>query len=217
MTALIPFIIFFSRFVLQGSAQQTVIYPGYGFSWFGCYNDVATRALNGAFTSGSNMTVEYCASYCQGFNYMAVGDGNTCYCGNQVDPYSHQVITESGKSCTDNRYTCTGNSSVRLLKLYDVRTDYGSGVLWRQRYTGYVLEARPDNNSCRAVRHGKFQLCHRLASRAPGRALCICRLLSRSRLPQSDFEWPELPECLKYCRVMSIILQQLHVFCGGRC
>ena len=129
--ALIPSIIFFLRLAHLGFAQETVIYPGYGFSWFGCYNDVQTRALKQASTSSTGMTVEYCASYCQGFNYMAVEGGDTCYCGNSVDPYSREVKTESGLSCTDNRYTCAGNSSVRLLKASGSYADHDSGVLRR--------------------------------------------------------------------------------------
>ena len=103
-----------SLFLPEVFAQQTVVNPGYGFSWFGCYNEVPPKALSGAYTTSYNMTVEYCASYCQGFNYIGVEGGNSCYCGNTVDPSSQQVTTESGLSCTDGRYTCSGNSSVGL-------------------------------------------------------------------------------------------------------
>jgi hypothetical protein len=49
------------------------------YTYVDCHTDsVAARALNGMGAQGSMMTVEYCASVCAGFNYMAVEYGGEC-------------------------------------------------------------------------------------------------------------------------------------------
>ena len=64
----------------QSRGPVTVLDPGYGFSFIGCHNDMAnSRALSGAESdSQTTMTVEFCAQFCQGYNYMGVEFGNQC-------------------------------------------------------------------------------------------------------------------------------------------
>jgi hypothetical protein len=49
------------------------------YTYVGCHTDsVVARALTGMDAQGSMMTVEYCASVCAGFTYMAVEYGGEC-------------------------------------------------------------------------------------------------------------------------------------------
>lgn len=64
----------------QSQGPVTVIDPGYGFSFIGCYNDLPnSRALSDKESDGqTTMTVEFCAQFCQGYNYMGVEFGYQC-------------------------------------------------------------------------------------------------------------------------------------------
>ncbi|KZT57231.1 WSC-domain-containing protein, partial [Calocera cornea HHB12733] len=58
---------------------------GAGWSSVGCAVDSANRVLAGTSTSDSNgMTLESCESFCKGYAYMGVENGDECYCGNTL-------------------------------------------------------------------------------------------------------------------------------------
>ncbi|KAH9845944.1 putative peroxidase family protein [Teratosphaeria destructans] len=117
----------------------TVINAGHGFSWVGCYVDGQNpRALAypGISTTSSSMTVEYCASFCVGYNYMGVEYATNVrapitlplrhapprpanphphnppgYCADTVSSNSFLATTETGYTCESNTYACAGNAS----------------------------------------------------------------------------------------------------------
>ena len=70
----------FSILVLA-QQPQTVLNPGYGFSFIGCYNEVPnSRALTAAkLTSAqTNMTVEVCAQFCSSYTFFGVEYASEC-------------------------------------------------------------------------------------------------------------------------------------------
>ena len=77
-----------------------------GYSYEGCFNDsTASRALAGSSTANDSMTVESCASFCNGASYFGVEYGRECYCGASIGS------TSTLQTATDCSYTCSGNSS----------------------------------------------------------------------------------------------------------
>ncbi|PSK50339.1 Kremen protein 1 [Elsinoe australis] len=71
-----------------------------------CYTEATSgRALSAkGYTDGTNMTLENCASYCNGYKYFGVEFGAECYCGSFLGDGS--VVTAD----TDCSMTCPGNS-----------------------------------------------------------------------------------------------------------
>lgn len=74
------------------------------FSSIGCYNELnGGRAIQLATVANDSMTVEICAGFCNGYQYMGVEYGRECYCGN--------VIATGSAPATDNcNMQCAGNS-----------------------------------------------------------------------------------------------------------
>jgi hypothetical protein len=81
--------------------------------------------------TGDDLTVDLCASLCDGYNFMGVEFGRECYCGNtgttQVDwcdvltvhvlidsiavqSGSVPVSSQSDLTCSNPLYACSGNS-----------------------------------------------------------------------------------------------------------
>lgn len=61
--------------------EDSFIYPSAdGYNYIGCYNDpdAAHRALNGNYTAYGAQTVESCADFCAGYNFMGLEDGHEC-------------------------------------------------------------------------------------------------------------------------------------------
>ncbi|ETS86981.1 hypothetical protein PFICI_00809 [Pestalotiopsis fici W106-1] len=53
------------------------------FYYVSCYTEATSgHALSSKSTSTSSMTLEYCASYCKGYQYFGTEYGSECYCGN---------------------------------------------------------------------------------------------------------------------------------------
>ena len=91
-----------------------------GYTYHGCYNEPAdgSRALSASSTASNSMTVELCASFCDGANYFGVEYGRECYCGPSIPAAS------TLQSATDCSFTCAGNSleycgAGRLLNIYE--------------------------------------------------------------------------------------------------
>lgn len=77
-----------------------------GYKYLGCYNDTtASRSLSGGYTGSDTMTVEACASYCNGANYFGVEYYDECYCGDTL------ATDSTVQAVTDCSYPCSGNSS----------------------------------------------------------------------------------------------------------
>ncbi|OKL57192.1 hypothetical protein UA08_07338 [Talaromyces atroroseus] len=77
-----------------------------GYQYLGCYNDTAAaRSLSSTYTYSSNMTVDACATFCNGATYFGVEYYSECYCG-------ETLAADSAKQpVTDCSYPCSGDSS----------------------------------------------------------------------------------------------------------
>ncbi len=76
-----------------------------GYTYQGCYNDsVTSRALADSATQSDTMSVESCATFCNGTTYFGVEYGRECYCGASLG------ATSTKQPETDCSYMCAGNS-----------------------------------------------------------------------------------------------------------
>lgn len=92
--------------------------PGYQF--MGCYNDTAAaRSLSGTYTYSNTMTVEACATFCNGANYFGVEYYDECYCGDTLAVDSvNQPVTDCSYPCSgDNGEFCGGSNRLDLYQL----------------------------------------------------------------------------------------------------
>ncbi|OCK76050.1 heme peroxidase, partial [Lepidopterella palustris CBS 459.81] len=97
-----------NRLSVYKNLQYTqVINPAIsGYTYQGCYNDSsADRALSATSTASDSLTVESCASFCNGATYFGVEYGRECYCGATL------ATTSTNQTSTDCSFTCAGNSS----------------------------------------------------------------------------------------------------------
>ena len=77
-----------------------------GYKYLGCHNDsTGDRALSGEFEFSEEMTVERCASFCEGEAYFGVEYYSECFCGAGLSPNSVKQPE------TDCSFFCSGNSS----------------------------------------------------------------------------------------------------------
>ncbi|ORY14042.1 hypothetical protein BCR34DRAFT_647305 [Clohesyomyces aquaticus] len=84
--------------------KQTATWPVDGYNYLGCYSEGSVvRALSDTNTANNGMTVEKCATFCDGANYFGLEYGQECYCGAVINTGS--VI----KNDTDCSMTCAGN------------------------------------------------------------------------------------------------------------
>lgn len=84
------------------------------FSFLGCYTDSVpgSRALSARSTSGSDMTNEVCAEFCEGHEYFGTEYGGECYCGDEIGDDSEEVERrECGMLCEGSvvEYCGAGN------------------------------------------------------------------------------------------------------------
>jgi len=77
-----------------------------GYTYVGCYTDsVGARTLTGNFFGDNAMTVEDCATFCQGYTYFGTEYGVQCFCGNAfANPTNEAPESDCG-------YVCGGNST----------------------------------------------------------------------------------------------------------
>jgi hypothetical protein len=90
-----------------------------GFTSSGCIQEVSGRALTGASTSASNMTIEKCTSYCSGqrFKYAGVEYGSECYCGSSLVNGASSSLTsgQCNMACSGQAdQTCGGPNAINL-------------------------------------------------------------------------------------------------------
>lgn len=76
------------------------------FYYQDCYTEATTgRALTGASSSGSFMSLEYCASYCSGFKFFGAEYASQCFCGNSF------AAGSSVASSRDCNMICANNTA----------------------------------------------------------------------------------------------------------
>ncbi|KAL9044249.1 MAG: hypothetical protein Q9214_002599 [Letrouitia sp. 1 TL-2023] len=74
------------------------------YAYQGCYSEGTNgRALGAKYTVSGTMTVEQCATFCNGYTYMGVEYSSECYCDNTIAAGS-VLVTDGGCSMT-----CGGN------------------------------------------------------------------------------------------------------------
>ncbi len=96
-----------------------------GYRYLGCFRDyIEARVLDGAYKDGTDMTVESCASYCNGgisptrfYPLIGVEFGRACFCG---DEFTQNLGQQNETSCN---YKCMGNGNeacggVSFINLY---------------------------------------------------------------------------------------------------
>lgn len=74
------------------------------FTYQGCYTEgTSTRALSAVSAVGGDMTVEKCATFCNGYSYMGTEYSSECYCGNSISDGA--VLTSNGclMACAGNQ------------------------------------------------------------------------------------------------------------------
>jgi hypothetical protein len=130
----------------------------YHEDYLGCaFDGSATRALEGASTSGPDMTIEACAAFAQrgnsgaGYKYFGVEYGSECYTGNTPVPPGKMLSESSIPPSSSCRMRCSGAQSqvcggAAVLSLYHnsnytansaVRPSIGS-----YRATGCLTDSR---------------------------------------------------------------------------
>ncbi|KAF3232296.1 hypothetical protein TWF191_000068 [Orbilia oligospora] len=87
-----------------------------GFSFYGCWSDSASnRSLKGKATSGSNINITSCATFCQGYTWMGTSYSNECYCGNDLGGVT-KPLADCNMLCAADQYSFCGAGS--RLSLY---------------------------------------------------------------------------------------------------
>ncbi|KAK4460781.1 putative fungistatic metabolite [Cladorrhinum samala] len=63
-----------------------------GYEYTGCYIDkLDLRTLKGKVSRESGMTLEKCATFCQGYNHFGATFGTQCFCGNDIEETAVEV------------------------------------------------------------------------------------------------------------------------------
>lgn len=79
---------------------------GTAWTWYGCQTEATTgRALSSVSYAADTMTLESCASFCDGFDYFGVEYARECYCGNTFGAGS---VNAPPSDCS---MTCAANSN----------------------------------------------------------------------------------------------------------
>ncbi|EFE33119.1 uncharacterized protein ARB_07870 [Trichophyton benhamiae CBS 112371] len=95
--------------------------PGYNYT--GCYSDSpSNRTLSGSFTYNEKMTVELCASFCNGTKYFGVEYFSECYCGANMFPGSTiQPESDCGFFFSANKTQhCGGSNRINIYTKLDM-------------------------------------------------------------------------------------------------
>jgi hypothetical protein len=77
------------------SATQTPTVDPCTFA--GCFTDrtIGGHALQGPSVTSNVMSLEYCTAFCKGYPYYGLVGGNQCYCGQELEPFSHRARPRS--------------------------------------------------------------------------------------------------------------------------
>ncbi|KAI0122886.1 hypothetical protein BJ170DRAFT_116294 [Xylariales sp. AK1849] len=113
----------FSTTVLALSHIPTIA----SYSLVGCWTEGANgaRALGAkSTTSSDSMTLEDCATFCDGYHYFGTEYGGECYCGNTLDSTSENAtLADCSMTCAGNRLEYCGAGD--RLELYYTSVTHG--------------------------------------------------------------------------------------------
>ena len=88
----------------SAKATPTILSAYQSYVYNGCYTDQSRYLpLSAKARRSSSMTVESCLTFCNGFAFAGVEDGQECFCGSSINTASQKT---SDSSCSA---TCTGN------------------------------------------------------------------------------------------------------------
>jgi hypothetical protein len=90
----------------------------------GCYEELPSRALTGGVFPSESMTLELCASSCDGFTYFATEYGRECYCGQFIDSRSNMTDdADCNMVCAgDETEYCGGSDRLEMYRLVNPPT-----------------------------------------------------------------------------------------------
>jgi len=100
--------VFSTKSTIAQNAPPTVPATVINYAYYGCMTEpVNGRALtNSTYGDGTNMTIESCATFCQGHTYFGLEYANQCYCGDSIDTTTVNKTLDS-----DCNMLCSGNIS----------------------------------------------------------------------------------------------------------
>lgn len=89
-----------------------------GFVSQGCWTDnVASRTLSDKSVPGNTMTVEQCATICEGYTYFGVEYSRECYCGNTIKAGAALATSGCDMTCAGNATEyCGGKARMSMYK-----------------------------------------------------------------------------------------------------
>ena len=94
------------------------------FTFAGCWTEGnGARALSAkGYESATQMTLESCADFCEGFKYFGTEYSSQCYCGNALHPTSENVsVSDCGMTCSGSPHDyCGGGNRLSLYENDDV-------------------------------------------------------------------------------------------------
>ncbi|PHH80469.1 hypothetical protein CDD80_1479 [Ophiocordyceps camponoti-rufipedis] len=80
------------------------------YSFQGCWTEATNgRALGGNAYADDKMTLESCASFCNGFRYFATEYGRECYCGDSLGGGSVKAVNQN-----DCSFPCAGDRAAKV-------------------------------------------------------------------------------------------------------
>ncbi|KAJ8108839.1 hypothetical protein OPT61_g7892 [Boeremia exigua] len=94
-----------------------------GYDYFGCYSEATSpnRALSDGTTQLDSMTVQKCATTCQGAAFFGLENGNECHCGSKINDGSvPEPEGDCSLLCPGNMKTLCGAS--QRLNIYKNKT-----------------------------------------------------------------------------------------------
>ncbi|KAI1352516.1 heme peroxidase [Xylaria sp. FL0043] len=76
------------------------------YTWYGCQTEgTGVRALAGKSLVNGNMTLDACATFCEGWTYFGTEYGSECYCGND---FGEGSVAASSSQCS---MACSGDAT----------------------------------------------------------------------------------------------------------
>lgn len=117
-------------------ATPTAVAPSHppvvgDYSFYQCMTEATgMRALTGGFVGGSDMTIEACADFCDGFNFFGLEYAQECFCGNSFNPGSVEApIGDCSMPCVgDPTQLCGAGDRLSTYKRDGASVSSGSDV-----------------------------------------------------------------------------------------
>ncbi|KAK5627200.1 hypothetical protein RRF57_002915 [Xylaria bambusicola] len=96
------------------------------YSWYGCQTEgTGVRALAGKALVTANMTLDVCATFCEGFKYFGAEYGSECYCGDEFGEGSEAAPSgQCSMACAaDGTQLCGAGDRLSVYELTPTNPD----------------------------------------------------------------------------------------------